>query len=170
MKMSFEWKTPRRRQSPQAQVIAVVAALTAAGASMYSHHAVRGQRPRGGDIGSTTTLLIFASAIAIPIVIFLIVRMIQRGDHDSSSSDNMNSTADRDSVSSTDECDDNRPRALILAVFAAAIAIAIGMFAWTQKAHAQGTADRGAFVALNGADTVVVDKFVWTAVRSEAIG
>jgi hypothetical protein len=163
MKMSFEWKTPRRRQSPQAQVIAVVAALTAAGASIYSHYAVRGQRPRGGDIGSTSTLLIFAAAIAVPIVIFLIVRMIQRGDHDSPSSDNMNSTADCDSVSSTDECDDNRPRALILAVFAAAIAIAIGMFAWTQKAHAQGTADRGAFVALNGADTVVVDKFVWTA-------
>src|ERR1035437_10761621 len=110
MTMAFEWKTPRRRQSPQAQVIAVVAALPAAGASMYSHYAVRGQRPRGGDIGSTNTLLIFAAAIAIPIVIFLIVRMIQRGDHDSSSSDNMNSTANCDSVSSTDESDDNRPR------------------------------------------------------------
>src|ERR1035437_6554304 len=154
MTMAFEWKTPRRRQSPQAQVIAVVAALPAAGASMYSHYAVRGQRPRGGDIDSTNTLLIFAAAIAIPIVIFLIVRMIQRGDHDSSSSDNMNSTADCDS----DESDDNRPRALILAVLAAAIAIAIGLFAWTQQAHAQGTADRGAFVALNGADTVGGDK------------
>jgi|GEM_PF-287217 len=161
--MSFEWKHARRRQSPQAQVIAVVAALTAGGASIYSHYAVRGQHPRGGDIGSMRTLLIFAAAIAIPIVIFLKVRMIQRGDHDSSSSDNMNSTADCDSVSSSDECDDNRPRALILAVLAAAIAIAIGMFVWTQKAQAQGTADRGAFVALNGADTVVVDKFVRTA-------
>jgi hypothetical protein len=75
----------------------------------------------------------------------------------------MNSTAHCDSASSTDESDDNRPRALILAVLAAAIAIAIGMFAWTQKAQAQGVSDRGAFVVLLGSDTLIVDRFTRTA-------
>jgi len=97
----------------------------------------------------------------VPIVIFLIVKMTRNGDDDEPRSEDMNSTAS--SMTTSDEDDSRAPRAIILAVIAALVAIGVGMFAWTQQAHAQGTADRGAFVALNGTDTVVVDKFFRTA-------
>jgi len=161
--MAFLGRTPRGRRDlsgRQAGALAAIGAVVAAGSGVFQSIAGHGRR-RGGDIGSMTTLLIFCAAIGVPIVIFLIVKMTRNGDDDEPRSEDMNSTAS--SMTTSDEDDSRAPRAIILAVIAALVAIGVGMFAWTQQAHAQGTADRGAFVALNGTDTVVVDKFFRTA-------
>ena len=53
----------------------------------------------------------------------------------------------------------------MLALVAALVAIAIAMFVvfFAQPVRAQGSPDRGAFVVMNGADTLIVDRFAWTA-------
>lgn len=64
---------------------------------------------------------------------------------------------------SDDDEQDRKPIAMTLARIAALAAVAIGIFAWTEQAQAQGSSDRGAFVVLSGTDTLVVDKFNRTA-------
>ncbi|HEX7547310.1 MAG TPA: alpha/beta fold hydrolase, partial [Gemmatimonadaceae bacterium] len=158
--MPFVFRSRRTKQSRLAAVIAAVAGVVAAGSGVFTNHISRGRRPHVGDIGSTSTLLIFGAAIAVPIVIFLIVRMTRNGDDDDARTADMN-TSERDDA----HCDDEYrgPRALVLVAVVVAIAIAIFAIFYAQPVRAQGTPDRGAFVVLVGADTGVVDRFTWTA-------
>ena len=151
----------RRKRNPRAAALAVVVAVIAIVNGLVTSGTAGGKHLRGGDIGSTTTLLIFGAAIGLPIVVFLFVRMIQTRDDDPPHVENTGSAPNSDATS--DEDDDRRPRVLLVALLAALIGIAVGMFAWTRQAHAQGAADRGAFVVLLGTDTFVVDRFNRTA-------
>ena len=159
--MSFEFRTRRRKQNKPAAVIAAIAGIVAASSGVWTTHAARLRHLHVGDIGSMTTLLIFCAAIAVPIVIFLIVKMTRNGDDDDARTVDMK-TAESDDARGDE---DDRTVAPALVFWAVVVAIAIAMLAIfrVQPAHAQGAPDRGAFVALNGADTVVVDKFVRTA-------
>lgn len=159
--MWLDSKGSRRRQNPRAAAIALVAAVIAIVNGVITSGTASGKHLRGGDIGSTTTLLIFGAAIVLPIVVFLIVRMIRSRDDDESRGEDTGSTSSSDTTS--DEDGDRRPRVLLVALVAALIGIAVGMFAWTRQAHAQGAADRGAFVILLGTDTLIVDRFNRTA-------
>jgi dienelactone hydrolase len=150
----------RRPRSPQAQAIAIVAALTGAGVAIYSNslaHA-RGAHTRGAASPADPMVMVAVAAalVAIPVAIFLMVKLTRNGG-DCASPDDMNAN-DR-STSPDDESQDRRPLALVLALFAVAVAIAIGLFAWAQPVRAQGTADRGALFIRMGADTVVTDRF-----------
>ncbi len=156
----------RRKRNPQAAAIALVAAVIAIVNAIVTSGTASGKHLRGGDIGSTTTLLIFGAAVALPVVVFLIVRMIRSRDDDESHGEDTGSASNSNASSSdatSEQDDDPRPRVLLVALVAALIGIAVGMFAWTRQAHAQGAADRGAFVVLVGTDTFVVDRFNRTA-------
>ena len=159
--MSLEFRTRRPKQSKQAAVIAAIAGIVAASSGVWTTHAPRLRRPHIGDIGSMTTWLIFGAAIGLPVVIFLIVKLIKRGDDDDVRTDYMNASESDDTRG---EEDDNKSlRAIVIAAAVAAILIATFLALYAEPVRAQGSPDRGAFVALNGADTVVVDKFVRTA-------
>jgi uncharacterized protein len=160
--MSMFVRAPNSRKNRKAAVVAAIVAASAAlnavitGSRSHGRVAATG----GGDIGSTTTILMYAGVIMVPVAIFLVLKLVRKGDDDSSGSDDMSNNTG----SSTEEDErDQRPFGIILALVAALIAIAFGIFAWTEKAQAQGAPDRGAFVVLNGADTLVVDKFTRTA-------
>ncbi|MFI5244087.1 MAG: alpha/beta hydrolase family protein [Gemmatimonadales bacterium] len=142
-------------------MIAAIAGIVAASSGVISNFAARGRRPHVGDIGSMTTLLIFCAAIAVPIVIFLIVKMTRNGDDEDRRTVDMNTS---ESDETRDDGDGNGlPRALVLAAVVAAIAIAVFVMFYAQPVRAQGSPDRGAFVVVVGADTGVVDRFVWTS-------
>ena len=108
-----------------------------------------------------TTMLMFCAVIAVPIVIFLIVKLTRNGDDHDGRTVDMKTSEDHDVRD--DEDDRTVPRALVLAAVAAAIAIGIIAFLYAQPVRAQGSPDRGAFVVMNGADTLIVDRFAWTA-------
>ncbi len=157
--MVFPCRTKQTKQSKQAGVAAAVVAAAAAGSSFLASSKRNGLHSTGGA-GSMTTWLVFGAAVLLPVVVMLIVRAIRSDDDDTTGNADMNAN------SSSDTADDEAgtvPRAILLAVLAAAIALAVGMFAWVQAAHAQGAPDRGAFVVLNGVDTLVVDKFYRSA-------
>jgi dienelactone hydrolase len=103
----------------------------------------------------------FGAAIAIPIVIFLIVKMTRNGDDDAARTVDMNSS-ERDDVRE-DEHEHTLQRALLFAAVAAIIAIGIVAFLYAQPVRAQGSPEHGAFVVMTGADTMIVDRFTWTA-------
>jgi dipeptidyl aminopeptidase/acylaminoacyl peptidase len=142
-------------------VIAAVAGVVAASSGALTRLVSRGRRPHIGDIGSMTTLLMFCAAIAIPVVIFLIVKMTRNGDDDDARTVDMNSSERDDAHGDGDEY--HGPRVLALAAVLAAIVIAILVFFYAQPVRAQSSPDRGAFVVLVGADTGVVDRFIWTS-------
>jgi dipeptidyl aminopeptidase/acylaminoacyl peptidase len=158
--MAFEFRTRRRKQGRLAPWIAVIAGVVAASSGTFTRFVSRDRRPHVGDIGSMTTLLMFGAAIAVPIVIFLIVKMTRNGDDDDARTVDMNSS-ERDDSRGDDEY--HGPRVLVLAAVLAAIVIAIFVIFYAQPVRAQGSPDRGAFVVLSGADTGVVDRFVWTS-------
>jgi dipeptidyl aminopeptidase/acylaminoacyl peptidase/uncharacterized membrane protein len=156
--MSMFVRAPNTRNNRKAGVIAAIVAATAAANGVFTSFAShRGGSPKhGGDIGSTTTIMIYAGVILVPVAIFLVLKLIRNGDDDSSNSDDMNRN---ENSSAEDDRQEQRPIGIILALVAALAAIVFGIFVYTEKAQAQGMPDRGAFVVLNGTDTVVVDKF-----------
>lgn len=160
--MSMFMRTPNNRQNRKAGVLAAIVAASALLNTVISSSRSHGRASAkgGGDIGSTTTILMYAGLIMVPVVVFLILKLVRKGDDDSSNCDDMSNKSG--STSEEDE-QDRKPIGIILALVAALVAIAVGIFAWTEKAQAQGTPDRGAFVVLNGVDTLVVDKFNRTA-------
>jgi hypothetical protein len=123
----------RRKRNPQAAAIGLVAAVIAIVNGVVTSGTARGRHLRGGDVGSTTTLLIFGAAIGLPIVVFLIVRMIRSRDDDESHGEDTGSAPNPDPTSEED--DDRRPRVLLVALVAALVGIAVGMFAWMRQAH-----------------------------------
>jgi uncharacterized protein len=158
--MPFGFSGRRSRQNKLGPVIAMVAGVVAASSGALSRFVSRGRRPHVGDVGSMTTWLIFGAAIAIPIVIFLIVKMTRNGDDDDVRTADMN-TMERDDA----QCDDEYrgPRMLALAAALVAIAVALFFVFFAQPVRAQGSPERGAFVVMTGADTMIVDRFTWTA-------
>ena len=160
--MSMFVRAPYTKKNRRAGVLAAIVAAGAALNSLFIRSGSRGggAARRGGDIGSPMTWLLFGAAIAVPVVIFLVVKLIRNGDDDSSACDDMNSS---ENSSAQDEAQERKPFAMILALVAALVAIIFGIFAWTDKAQAQGTPDRGAFVLMMGGDTLLVDRFNRTA-------
>jgi dienelactone hydrolase len=158
--MPFGFSGRRSRQNKMGPVIAMIAGVVAASSGALNRFVARGLKPHVGDFGSMTTWLIFGAAIAIPLVIILIVRLTRNGDDDDARSANMN-TSERDDA----QCDDEYrgPRVLALAAALVAIAIAFFFVFFAQPVRAQGSPERGAFVVMNGADTMIVDRFSWTA-------
>jgi pimeloyl-ACP methyl ester carboxylesterase len=158
--MVFVRTKAQTKQQKQVAAAALLVAAASAGSSFLTTSRRSGVH-RGGDIGSMTTRLIFAAAVGLPVIVFLIVKAIRSGDDDGTRAEDSSTGTDTDanSDSSTEENEHSSPRIILLAVAAALIAIGLGMFAWAQTAHAQGTPDRGAFVVLLGSDTLVVDRF-----------
>jgi uncharacterized protein len=166
--MVFARRTKQTKSSRQAGVaVAIVSAVTVGSSFITSVR--RSGAHGGGDIGSMTTLLVFAAAVGLPVIIFLIVKAIRSGDdegtrvEDSKTGANTGANTDSSSDSASDENEGVAPRAILLAILAAVVAIGLGMFAWVQTAHAQGTMERGALVLRNGNDTIVVDRFTRSA-------
>jgi dienelactone hydrolase len=158
--MEFARRKPQTKQQKQAGILAAIGAVVVGLAPAITSVFTHGKPQRGGDIGSMTTRLIFAAAVALPLIVLLIVWAVRRGDHDGTLTEDSNSDSNADS--SGEENEGAAPRAVLLAIMAALIALGVGLFAWVQTAHAQGAPgaqDRGAFVIHNGADTVVVDRF-----------
>lgn len=154
-------RVPNGRKNPRAAAIAVIVAIGAAvNALITATRPHRGVSPKGGgDIGSTTTILAFAGVVLVPVVVFLIMKMVRNGDDETSKGEDMSNNEN----TSSEERDENRPLRLILVVIAALVGFAVAFFAYSEKAQAQGAAERGAFVAKMGNDTLIVDKFERTA-------
>lgn len=146
-------------------IVAIVTAVSVASGGLTNSLAHRGQT--GGDIGSVSTMLLFAGMIALPIIIFVIVRFVRNaGDdappRDDAASDLVSGATNADSSAvSDDDSDDNNRRALMFGLLAALIAIGMALFAYASTAHAQDAADRGTLYIRHGADTVVTDHFAW---------
>jgi dienelactone hydrolase len=156
-------RTPRTRGNRQAGAGAAIVAAVAAASGVFSNFVHRGQSRRPFDLSSVSGLglAIFCAAIAVPIAIFVVVKLTRNGDDDTSCNDDMKTN--EGSRSKEDDNQDHKPFAMILALAAALVAIVFGMFIFAQQAHAQGTPDRGAFVILMGGDTLIVDRFNRTA-------
>lgn len=157
--MSFV-RRKRPKQSKQARILAASAAAAGATSGLLSAFTAEG-KPRHGDIGSVTTLLLFCAVIAVPVAVFFIVRGMRSENCDEATDESRTTTA---STNGTDDADDEdrKPFALIAGVVAALAAVVIALIAVSRPAHAQDAPDRGAFVVLNGSDTVVVDRFART--------
>lgn len=159
--MSFV-RRKRPKQSKQARILAAAAAAAGATSGLLSAFTAEG-KPRHGDIGSATTLLLFCAVIAVPVAVFFVVRGIRGGNPDETTDDAGSTTASVNAAEDAEDDEDRKPFAFIAGVVAALAAIVIALVAVSRPAHAQGAPDRGAFVVLNGSDTVVVDRFVRTA-------
>ncbi len=164
--MVFELGNRRRRQpSKRERTIGITAGIAAATAGIVSNVAKGGQ-PRHGSVGSTTTLLIFGGIIALAVICFVVMTLIRRGNDDEPRDDTVsgdNTMSDSSNSDEMDEEDASRRRVVLIAIAAALAAVGMGLFAYASTAHAQTPADRGAFVVLNGNDTVIVDRFVRSA-------
>jgi hypothetical protein len=158
MTMAMFLREPRTKGNKKAGALAAIGAAIAAASGVFSSSNVRGVRLHPGDIGSTSTLLLFSAAILIPVVAFVVVRMIRRGENDQPSGEEMSTTASSDTAH---EEENGAPR-ILLAILGAIIALVIALFAWTKEVHAQGVSDRGALFIRMGADTVVADRFTRT--------
>jgi len=155
--MSFFVRSPRTRANKKASGwIAIIAAIAAAN-GVFAGGAARGTPHRGGDIGSTTTLLIFVGVIAVPVIVLLIVRMIRREDEPESRGDDTSS--DANAASASDEFEERRPLMAIVAAVLALAAVVLGVLVFTRKANAQGAPDRGTFYVRSATDTLVTDRF-----------
>ena len=165
--MVFDLGNRRRRQpTKRERTIGIAAGIAAATTGIVSNITNGGQR-RHGSVGSTTTLLIFGGIIVLPVICFVVMKLIQRGNEDEPRDDSMsgdNTMGDSSNADEMNEEDASRQRrVVIIAVAGALAAVGMGLFAFASTAHAQTQADRGAFVVLNGNDTVIVDRFVRTA-------
>lgn len=129
--MEFTRRKPQTKQQRQVGVAAAVIAAASVGSSFIASSRHSGVH-RGGDIGSTATLLLFATAVVLPVIIFLIVRAVRSGDESSATADDSN--VDSNVESSGEENEGAPQRVMLIAVAAALIAIGIGLVAWMQTA------------------------------------
>jgi uncharacterized protein len=164
--MSFFVRSPRSKPNKKAGMwVAIIAGIAAAN-GVFASRSARGTAHRGGDIGSTSTLLIFGGIFALPIICFVVMKLVRRGD-DEPREDEMNSgntMSDSSSSDETNEEDGNGQRRVVLIAIAAALAaVGVALFAYASTARAQDANDRGAFVVMHGADTIIVDRFSRTA-------
>jgi hypothetical protein len=163
MTMSFGRRRGPLKGSQRAGVIAAAIAAAMAGSGIFTDRA-RGNHRIGGDLGSMNTLLIFCAAIALPVVVFLIVKMNRSGDDDESRRDEPDRdlmSAATDSSSTGEDDQDRKPLALIIGLVLAFIGIVVALMLRPADVHAQGAADRGALYLRQGTDTVVTDRFEW---------
>jgi len=158
----------RRNPAKKAQpaIAAVAAAIAALGGVVANFVGSQPRRPHRGGLDPVLAALLFGAAIALPVVVFLLVRMIRNGGDDEADGpqrrDNQMNTSELPPAAD-DEAGDRRPLALAIALGLALAAIMAALLIRPSVAHAQATADRGAFVLLTGADTMVVDRFIHTA-------
>ncbi len=159
--MVFVVRSKRPKQGKQARMLAGVSAAVGATTGVISHYAAHATQRLHGDIGSSATLLLFGAVIAIPVVAFFIMGAMRAGDDDQATQDDAGSTTE--SVRDAEDDENRKPFALIAGVVALLAAVVMALIAFSHPAHAQGAPDRGAFVVLNGTDTVIVDRFTRTA-------
>jgi dienelactone hydrolase len=161
--MVFQLGNRRRRQPTKSeQAIGISAAVIALTLGIV-RNAHNGQPFWPGGIGGKIGLGVLWALLALPIVGFMIVRMIRRESDDERRTDDMASATTMNDSPNSDESDnedaDSRRRVLLIAAALAAIGLAV--FAFASTGHAQTPADRGALYIRHGTDTVVTDRFAW---------
>ncbi len=154
-----------KKRSPEEQkkaaIIAMAVAIAAAVQGVMVGAGRRGTRHLGtGDIGSIQTLAIFGALIAVPVIIFIIVKLRSSGDDDdhARTEDPSDSSMSRADDGSRESADDSPLKYVLLAVIVV-LGIVAALLVMSDKARAQGTSDRGAFILVSGNDTLIVDRF-----------
>jgi dienelactone hydrolase len=155
--MAFGRRNRVVKGNPKVAAIVAVAAAIIAGSSRIITSSARRGAHRVGDIGSMPTLLIFGWLIAIPVIVFAVIKMTRRDDDAESDADDANSTASTSAIA--DQIEERNPLLAVAAVVLALVAIVLGFFVYTRTAHAQGVPDRGTFYVRSATDTLVTDRF-----------
>jgi dienelactone hydrolase len=163
--MSLFDRTPQTKQNKKAGTIVAIVAAIAAANGVFANLSVHRTGQRRGDIGSTTTLAVFALIVLAPVLAFLAVRMRSAQNNSESGSDDMNTTASSSASSAatddpTEQDDaDRKPLMLMLLGVIALMGILLAFLLWPKTAAAQGALDRGTLYIRSGADTLVTDHF-----------